>query len=408
MNSLRTVIELYRLSGRPPFNGGGFSASIELTEESKKLVMIIFSDSFYYGSFNQIDVDGDDLTENSVLPEIGGCLTFTFLVNQGGPETFYSSIADFIKVNKLMRGEIPEEYYIVNLDYYSHEPNKPIDLIKIEKICGLIEALSKLSHFHDTKGDEGLEIYKLVFVLHSESKSTSSVIETLFSEEMLNYEEIDISLVRSLSLINPITDLHYDEKLNTFRNTLIEYISSTEAKFNEIVMHWELINNLYRNNLAVYMSAFSFQKARKEIAETEIDYADKISKITTEIANKALAIPISLAGSIAIFQLTGRIEIYITITGLFITSIIITLIIASQKKQLQRISHAKEIVFTSIETTIQKGKEKDKSELKERLIESKDELEKNAEFCRKVLDFLISIAWVPVCIGTLGLLSKFW
>ena len=266
----------------------------------------------------------------------------------------------------------------------------------------MITALSKLSHFHDIKENGNSNFYRLVFVLNSESKSSSAVIETVLNDKVLSYPKIDCALINSLVSIDPSTDLHYDEKINTFRNTLIEYINSADNDFSEIIKNWSLICNLYRNNLAVYMSAFSFQKARKEIAETEIDYADKISKIITDITNKALAIPISMIGSIAIYQLNSNIEIYITFTGLIITSIIMTLTLLSQKKQLTRITHAKDIVFSSIEDKIID----EQSDIKIRLTEAKCELKKNVKFSNLILDFLMSLSWVPVCIGTTGILFK--
>ncbi|HEB0050711.1 TPA: hypothetical protein RYX77_002207 [Serratia marcescens] len=403
MNSLKTVVDLYRSHSNSDYNGETFSGKSKYTTELKKLIRAISSYQFSYGRFQELEIDGEEIEDYSEIPENGGVLNFKFLVSQSSAERFYASSKDLIKINKLMRGEIPEQYYIVDLDYYSNENQKPESISKIEAISSLIKALSKLSHFHDMKENTSANTYRLVFVLHSESKSSSSVIETLLTEEILTYNEVDISLINSLTTINPISDLHYDEKVNTFRNTLIEHINSTGSKFKDIIENWELICNMYRNNLAVYMSAFSFQKSRKEIAETEIEYADKISKITTEISNKALAIPISLVGSIAIYQLNGKIETYITFLGLVFTSLIITIILASQKKQLNRVEHAKNIVFTSIEKRIKD----DKSDLKTRLLEAKSELDENVIFCRRVLDFLISISWVPVCIGTLSLLRKF-
>lgn len=402
VNNLSSVVELYRLANFPRFDGEFFSASIKYTPELQVLVKSIHCTNFSYGSFTELEIDGKTINDIEDIPDNGELLYFNFLVSQSSAERFYPSMKDFIKINSLMRGEVPEQYYIVDLNYFSKDPNKPQSVKKIEAICGLIIALSKLSHFHDMKNSGRSNFYRLVFVLHSESKSSSAVIETLLSEEMLGYNEINITLVNSLTNISPGNDLHYDEKINTFRNTLIEYINSSEIDFKGIVKSWELISNLYSNNLAVYMSAFSFQKARKEIAETEIEYADKISKITAEIANKALAIPISLVGSIAIYQFSGKIEAFITFSGLILTSIIISLVLISQKKQLDRISHAKDIVFLSIENKIQD----EKSDLKIRLIEAKSELIKNVVFCRRVLDFLISIAWVPVCIGTIGVIVK--
>lgn len=402
VNSLKTVVDLYRLSSFPDFDGESFSACIEYTSKSRELIETIISGNFSYGKFTELEVDEEEIDEDNELPKEGLLVKFTFLVSQSDAERFYPSPREFIKVNKLMRGELPQQYYIVDLDYYSNEKNLPTSLMKIEAICGLIKSLSKISHFHDMKNNGRSDVYRLVFILHSESKSSSAVIETLLSEELLNYEQIDISLINSLVAINPGSDLHYDEKINTFRNTLIEYIKSSDKKFSDIVKNWASICQLYSNNLAVYMSAFSFQKARKEIAETEIEYAEKISKITTEIANKVLAIPISLIGSIAIYQLSGKVEVYITFFGLVFTSIIISIIIISQNKQLNRVEHAKDIVFSSIEDKIVD----EKSDLKLKLKEAKSELKNNVKFCRNILEFLIYIAWVPVCIGTLGLLMK--
>ncbi|TPG62580.1 hypothetical protein [Ewingella americana] len=403
MNSLKTVVDLYRLSAFPDYDGESFSASIDYTLQSQELIKVILSGNFSYGKFTELEVDDNEIETIDELPEEGQLLEFTFLVSQSSAKRFYLSAKEFIKVNTLMRGKVPDQYYLIDLDYFPDEQTKPEPVNKIEAICGLIKSLSKLSHFHDMKNNGNSDSYRLVFILHSESKSSSAVIETIFSEELLNYDRIDISLINSLVAIKPSSDLHYDEKINTFRNTLIEYINSSEIKFCDVVKNWGLICQLYSNNLAVYMSAFSFQKARKEIAETEIEYADKISKITTEIANKALAIPISLIGSIAIYQLNGKVEIYITLFGLIFTSIIISLIIFSQKKQLNRVDHAKDIVFSSIEH----GMHDDTSDLKNKLKEAKYGLKRNVKFCRRVLDFLIYLAWVPVYVGTLILLNKF-
>ncbi|MCV5825019.1 hypothetical protein OFN33_31675, partial [Escherichia coli] len=80
------------------------------------------------------------------------------------------------------------------------------------------------------------------------------------------------------------------------------------------------------------------------VVDAELDYSEKLSKIISEISNKALAIPISLAGSIAIFKLTTKADWIIALIGLIITAIITSAMIVSQKKQLARISHSKEIL----------------------------------------------------------------
>lgn len=42
-----------------------------------------------------------------------------------------------------------------------------------------------LAHFHDIKKDSKGTFYRLVFILNSESKSSSAVIETNITEEIL-------------------------------------------------------------------------------------------------------------------------------------------------------------------------------------------------------------------------------
>ncbi|EEZ9628832.1 hypothetical protein DIN75_003536, partial [Escherichia coli] len=192
------------------------------------------------------------------------------------------------------------------------------------------------------------------------------------------------------------------EKINTFRNTVIEYVNKNGNSFVELINKWDFICELYTSNLAAYMSAFSFHKARKEVVDAELDYSEKLSKIISEISNKALAIPISLAGSIAIFKLTTKTDWIIALIGLIITAIITSAMIVSQKKQLARISHSKEILFGQLRYRIKD----DTSDLKESLEEAIKKLNDNEDFCHKVLDSLLSLAWMPTFIGIIGILFK--
>ena len=403
MKDLRLVVELYRKSNHPIFNGYYFCAEIPYTKEIKEILTAIISDGFTAGSFKGADVDGQEIYEIQDIPETGSLLTYTFNVTQSSANKFYLSMSDFLQIKSLKKGVMPESYYIVQEDYSSFDNAKNSFIIKVEKICQLIVLLSKLAHFHDIKNDSNGTFYTLVFILHSESKSTSAVIETNLNEKMLDVEEIDLNLINSLVLLSSNTDAHYIEKINTFRNTIIEYVINTNNNFSNIVANWKRICELYSNNLAVYMSAFSFHKAKKEVSEAEIDYADKISKVVSEIATKSLAIPVSLVAAITIFQVSSTSQAFIAFMGVILTAIITSLLAISQKKQLDRISHAKEILFSSITHRL----DSEQSEIKQKLDEAKKELKKNEVFCRYVLEIMLSLSWVPVCIGTLGLIVKF-
>ncbi|MDH0055730.1 hypothetical protein [Pantoea ananatis] len=401
--SLADVIKLYRISGKPIFDGISFSGKIKFNE-NRRLIVSLYEHYSHFGSFKDIVVDGIDIFSPEDLPNSGEEIHYTFKINQGSAERFYPTKSEFISINSLKKGEIPSSYYIVSDDYCPQDQSKPDYIIKIETICNLIKNLSTIAHFNDIKNDSNGSYFKLVFILHSESKSSSAVIETTLNEEILNTENLDTSIVDALASKDADKDIHYIEKLNTFRNTLIEYVNQNTNSFPILVEKWNSINNLYINNLAIYMSAFSFHKSRKEVSEAELEYADKISKVISELSIKALAIPISMAASIAIFQSATKSDATIAFLGILFASLITSLLCISQIKQLDRIVHAKETLFAGIEDRLNT----EQSDIKERLNSANSHLRSNETFCRRVLDFIFASAWVPTCIGTIGLIQKFF
>lgn len=399
--NLNDVIKLYRESERPFFNGVSFSATINFND-NRDLILLLYGPKSSCGTFKDLEVDGDDIFSPEDIPQSGNEVSYTFSINQGSAETFYATKSEFVLINTLKKGEVPENYYIVADDYSPLDPVKPDYIKKIESICSLIKNLAKIAHFNDIKKDSNGSFFKLVFILHSESKSSSAVIETKLSEEVLNISSLDTSIVDALAKEGADKDIHYIEKLNTFRNTLIEYVNSNSSEFTSLLTNWNKISALYINNLAIYMSAFSFHKSRKEVSEAELEYADKLSKVISELSTKALAIPISMVASIAIFQITSKPEMLIAFSGICLTSLITSLLCSSQKKQLDRIIHAKDTLFSGIESRLKS----EQSEIKIRLDSARLHLTKNEFFCRRVLDLTMTLAWMPTGIGILGMVQK--
>ena len=402
MNYLIKVVDLFRLSNYPHFDGDQFSATINFSDEVKSLLKLLMNENSQAGSFDELEIDGCVIYEIEDIPEHANIVYYTFKVTQRDANRFYKNKTELVKTNTIKKGAMPDFFYVVEDDYYSGDNKKPTYIKKLEDICTLIDNLSKLAHFHDTKNDNKVTFYRLVFILHSESESTSIVIETNITEKVLNDNEINLSLINSLVQIESNADIHYIEKINTFRNTIIEYASRNGSSFDNLIENWNSVCELYSNNLAAYMSAFSFHKARKEVVDAELEYSEKFSKIISEISNKALAIPISLAGSIAIFNLASRSDLIITFLGIVITAIICSAMIVSQKKQLDRITHSKEILFTQIKARIKD----DTSDLKASFQEAMQKLDDNEDFCRTVLNTLLSMAWMPTLIGIIGIFIK--
>lgn len=409
MTDLFKIVQLFRNSKEVTFDGAYITGSVSYSDTIDTILKEIVTGDFSAGRLNELELDNVNIDHPEEFPECWSNCIYTFVINQSDSNKFYLNSHEFIQANCLSKGYFPEDYFIVENDFYSSDNTKPCFIVKLEQILSLISSLAKIAHYHDIKNEGGHSFYRLVFVMHSESKSTSAVLETSLEHSILSLKKINAQLINNLVSINPLTDAHYDEKINTFRNTLIEYIITNNPTFSQLVSDLESINKLYTNNLAVYMSAFSFHKARKEIADAEIDFAEKISKTLLELSNKVLAIPISLVGSVALFKLIETGEIIVAFVGILLTSTIMHLVILSQKKQFERVVHAKGIVFASLLKKI--GSEDNKilenSDLEERINEAKIHLSNNESFCRKVLSFLLYASWVPTSIGTLILLHKF-
>ncbi|HAT4536897.1 TPA: hypothetical protein I9279_002243, partial [Serratia marcescens] len=99
MNSLKTVVDLYRSHSNSDYNGETFSGKSKYTTELKKLIRAISSDQFSYGRFQELEIDGEEIEDYSEIPENGGVLNFKFLVSQSSAERFYASSKDLIKIN---------------------------------------------------------------------------------------------------------------------------------------------------------------------------------------------------------------------------------------------------------------------------------------------------------------------
>ena len=403
MSQLKYVVDLFRASKNPSFDGIKINASTQYTSHIYNIIKNMLSDDFHEGTFNDIEIDGHDIYDVDDLPVSGSVITYSFNVARRDAERFYTSKSEFVTINSLKKGIIPSNFYIVEDDYHSLDESKPDYIIKVEKICALIRHLSKIAHFHDMRSDKSVNFYRLVFVLHSESKSSTAVIETNITADIFEkHDDLNIDLIAALSNSDASKDNHYIEKLNTFRNTLIEYIANSNNSFSNIIKNWNEINRLYSNNLAVYMSAFSFHKLRKEVTDAEIDYADKISKILSEITNKSLTIPVSLVAAISIFQISETIVAYVAFSGVLLASLITFFVSKSLKKQLFHISHARDTLFSSLKFRLTL----EQNDLKERLDQAINSLEDNEVFCVRILDLMNCLAWMPTCVGIIALMLK--
>lgn len=401
MVTLETVVELYRISGKPSYDGMGFSATVPFTKSVNDLIIEIANECNHYGRFEYIEIDDIEWSAGTTYPNSGEEINFSFTTNNSSAEKFYISKKEFLSANILKKGIMPLSFYIVQDDYISTSDNAPEYIIKANEFCAFIRCLSKLAHYHDTRSE--LTNYKLVFVKNSDSKSSSISLETNFTENLIN-SNFNLGTIDYLSDGKNKFAPHFNEKLGIFRNSLVDFSTENKTDFDSLANNWNEFQDYYDKNLAVYLSGFSFHKARKDVASAETEFAEKTSKIISELTVKLLSIPLSFIAALGIAKLDKGLDIVIAFIGVLITSIILLMVIKNQENQFNRIKHAKNLVFEPF----QKDRETYPATLQITIDEVLGELDKNELTASKTLDAFKWLSLMPVMMAIVSLVIKYY
>ncbi|MDO8241003.1 MAG: hypothetical protein Q7T51_03435 [Candidatus Moranbacteria bacterium] len=394
--SLSYFIELFRIAGKPAITGGMFYASLIYDSNVSKLITEIrkIKAAVY---FDEIIVDGSEILDTNPLPETWSKIQFTLKLPVDSSRRFYQSIEDLINWPKTSRGELPEEFYIVDHDYCSGEEPIPAKLEKLLSICKLIKSLSCLANYHDEKAESGY--YKLVFIQSNDTQYLpATVIETKISKEILEFSTPDIRLVQGLCSETAKTDPHYNLQIGVFSVSITDFMSKSPGNgqsFSFLIQNWKDFLEIYQQNLSTYLSGFSFHKAKKEVAETELKMAEQFSKVISDITIKLFSIPVSFAGVIIIAKPVNVIESSLVEIGLILAAYLIDCTVDNQQRQLSCISDAKNIVLNSFE-----GKKASyPDELKVAVKGMKTKLDEGERKLRRSLISFRVLSWLPPIAG---------
>ncbi|MCP3240934.1 hypothetical protein MRP03_27075, partial [Klebsiella pneumoniae] len=137
MANFSTVVELYRASSKPRFDGRSFSATVVLDDALTCIIKSLLNANKSNGYFEDIEIDDELFDEDNtedIQNHIGKKVAYTFITPRNGAERFYSSLEDFLSINTLKKGVLPNSYYITDSDFYSLDDDKPSGINKIEKI----------------------------------------------------------------------------------------------------------------------------------------------------------------------------------------------------------------------------------------------------------------------------------
>jgi len=394
-NALKLVVDLYRLAGRPALRESSFFDGVVDYDRCSGLVRQILQNvRDHYGRFELLEIDGRTIVPTDVFPNEGSTINFSWKLATSDGCRFYSNIEALIGSSRSIgKGSIPSNFYLVDNDYFYDDQPFPKDIETIYVACEAISFLSRIAQHHDEKTSSGN--FNLVFIHASSDNSTSTTcIETKITKDIVNLTKPDISLLRELcaSIENP--DLHSSEKRSIFRSTLAEFmleIRGEKDQFIALLREWEKFVSKFRRNLDVYLSGFSFSKARNAVAEAELTIAEKHAKVVSDITGKLLGLPLSLVAVAGVISTDSVALSTIYVMGALLVSVIMSGAIKSQQHQVDRITETQNLVFQSLN---------DKSDtypkdLQNALNHAVKGLEADQRFLKKILRCFRVISWLP-------------
>lgn len=331
------VVELYRTLGRPPVNGNTFEFTGTVTPETLTLINEVRALPEHFGVTQSCNIDG-----------LGVEFEFSMSANEHG--RFHSTLPEFMRLSpSLERGKLPNQYYISDLDFYSHDELKPPRIAALIECCEFIRLLAVLAS--DAPSEEASSnMHRLTFVLAADGKSPSKTLtmRTRFNEKLLDHLLPHLNLLRALLSEERKNQIHVEERRTIMRLAIAETLATADEpneQFEYLVVHWREVLSKYRHNFLVFFHQFSFDKIRKEIAAAEVDHATKLSAVLGDVAGKLLALPVSLAGLLLLRNAKDWEEFWIYAAGMVVVTLIFFGILVNQWLQVCRLRNSFAIIF---------------------------------------------------------------
>lgn len=382
---LTDVVRLYRMAGCPDMDGSTFSGQLDFAT-AQHLIERLHRQDTKDGWFLEVRVDQELITDGQTFPVSGNQVKFDFQVAIQGGARFYMDIEDLCKIRSLGRGKFPEHFYLVGEDYqHGQDESMPEAVQNLKALAALVQSLAELSdHHYQTTGSDA---WTLLFLTNEQN----ATLETRISSSMIKSQSPVMKALLD-DLLSHQSGIHQREKRLMFSATMCEVLKGG-VTFSQFIDRSEKLVELYQNNLKTYLSGFSFEQARREVAEAQTQFAEQLSKTVNDMTAKLLGLPVSMFAVFAILRTDRWLEQFLMVIAAFMASYVLYQMIHHQKKQLQQIAKSKDLVFKTLEN--RSHADNYPEELKDAIQDAVCSLESNRRALDQTLNIYTLLAWLP-------------
>lgn len=393
------LITLYRLLGRPALEGKTFKTTATCSPKLNELLHAL-----WLGKIYEIELMVDDISHSTQMEDSFPNLTenqslhIEIAVPQNERGFFYKNVSEWIiAAGSLKKGRIAPNTYLVDEDLIINDESDNEDVAKVRKTCELIEKLSEVAHYHDEKQGPGLA-YRLVFVVPDKDDKVYRpvIIETQLTDDILLAGQPDISLLSNiLQEHRASNNIHASERLSVYRIALaeiIEKIPGDSKAFPYLVKHWSDVTESFNKSWDRYLSGFSFNKLKAEMAKQQADFSQKLSDTVASLSARLFTLPVSIAGIGLLEKTDSSLANWFYLLSSLLISYMVFSAVDIQRENLKNAKASYEVAFSEFKKGIDDKNSVIQAEL-QRVIGRLDGTFSQLN-CR--LKFYGFIAWVPL------------
>lgn len=401
----KALVTLYRLLDRPVFENNSFQNTVAYTSYLADLLRCLWDCEKYnieltvYSTNHSTEMD-DEFPNVSDDEQIQIKIT----VPQTENGFFYQNVEKWIeRTISLKKGRLTKNTYLVDEDIFVDDEPGNAQVSKVKKTCQLINQLSELAHYHDEKQSFN-DAYRLVFVIPDKDDKVYRpvVLETQLTTEVLRIEPLDTSLLDSILIEQKAGNtIHAIERLNIYRIALAEIIEKMPADENAflyLIKHWAEVAENFHKFWEHYVSGFSFNKLKAEMAEQQASFSQKLSDIVVSLSGRLFSLPISVAGIILLERAGSPIANWFYLLSSVLISYMVFSSVRIQRDNLSNAKASYEMSFSKFDTTT--------SDIKQELDNVLERLGNTFNNIDCTLKFYACLAWVPLLVAFFYIILK--
>lgn len=407
----KQLITLYRLLGRPALIGNVFQTTVTCSPILSELLHALWLGKKYT---IELTVDRTNYSSemDEILPVLIGeqSLSIKLTVPQNEKGFYYKNVSVWVaSAGALKKGRITANTYLIDEDLIIDDDEQGnTGVAKVQRICQLINQLSELAHYHDDKQGAN-SAYRLVFVVPDKDDKVYHpvILETQLTEDILQAEQPDISLLCNILQEYHISsnNIHASERLSVYRVALaeiIEKIPEDTKAFSYLVKHWPDVTESFNKSWERYLSGFSFNKLKTEMAKQQVEFSQKLSDIVASLSGRLFSLPVSVAGIVLLEKADSTLANWFYLLGSLLLSYMVFSSIKIQQENLENAKASYEMVFSGIDKEINEKTNSIQNELKTVV----NRLNKTFSKLKCKLTFYGFIAWLPLLVAVIYIILK--